>query len=191
MGLVEFLDQHKDYYSKEDSSQLLCYSYKFNTKSLWTKLETYYDSKAVAELGQRLRLIEVHEEQASRPEDSILVVTSIRRIGNSREVDLKRTITVWERADKRFTRGSRGLGWNPGQDMDVCTCTVSSPHWGTLNSCRAASPLVRLVKGKKRWEASHHPQGVLPLNWGETELNRTVTCMVLKAKQVSLSHLPL
>ncbi|GFY10200.1 uncharacterized protein TNCV_2628791 [Trichonephila clavipes] len=25
------------------------------------------------------------------------------------------------------------------------------------------------------------PQGVLPLNWGETELNRSVTCMMLKA----------
>ncbi|GFW23854.1 hypothetical protein TNCV_945391 [Trichonephila clavipes] len=27
-----------------------------------------------------------------------------------------------------------------------------------------------------------HTQGVLPQNWGETEQNRTVTCMVLKAK---------
>ncbi|GFS68296.1 hypothetical protein TNCV_5028921 [Trichonephila clavipes] len=43
---------------------------------------------------------------------------------------------------------------------------------GTLNSRRAASPLVRLVEGKR--------EGVLPLNWGETVLNRSVPCMVLK-----------
>ncbi|GFW98878.1 hypothetical protein TNCV_4655051 [Trichonephila clavipes] len=56
---------------------------------------------------------------------------------------------------------------------------------------RAASPLVRL--GEERWEAPDHPQGILPRNWGETELNRSVTCMVLKAKaqrQASLSPLP-
>ncbi|GFU76247.1 uncharacterized protein TNCV_527271 [Trichonephila clavipes] len=52
---------------------------------------------------------------------------------------------------------------------------------GILNSCRAASPLVRLVKGEERWEASDHPQSVLPLNWGGTEPNRIITCMVLKA----------
>ncbi|GFV99077.1 hypothetical protein TNCV_1510551 [Trichonephila clavipes] len=34
------------------------------------------------------------------------------------------------------------------------------------NSCRAASPLVRLVEGEEMWKASDHPQGVLPQNWG-------------------------
>ncbi|GFW34087.1 uncharacterized protein TNCV_287711 [Trichonephila clavipes] len=53
--------------------------------------------------------------------------------------------------------------------------------WGTLNSRRAASPLVWL-EGEARWEAPDHPQGFLPLNWGGTEQKRTVTCMVLKAK---------
>ncbi|GFT44679.1 transposon Tf2-6 polyprotein [Trichonephila clavipes] len=52
---------------------------------------------------------------------------------------------------------------------------------GTLNSRRAASPLVRLVEGEERLEVPDNPQVVLPLNWGETELNRSVTCMVLKA----------
>ncbi|GFV66578.1 cullin-4A [Trichonephila clavipes] len=52
-------------------------------------------------------------------------------------------------------------------------------HGGTLNSRRAASPLVRL-EGEERWEAPN-PQRVFPLNWGETELNCSVTCMVLKA----------
>ncbi|GFV14099.1 uncharacterized protein TNCV_525751 [Trichonephila clavipes] len=66
--------------------------------------------------------------------------------------------------------------------MHVCKCIVPSRHGGTLNSRRVASFLVRLVKGEERWEVSDHPQGVLPQNWGGTEKNRTVTCMVLKAK---------
>ncbi|GFV17685.1 hypothetical protein TNCV_4407201 [Trichonephila clavipes] len=32
-----------------------------------------------------------------------------------------------------------------------------------------------------RWEAPDPPQGVLSQNWGGIELNRTATCMVLKA----------
>ncbi|GFX38064.1 uncharacterized protein TNCV_3836631 [Trichonephila clavipes] len=72
-----------------------------------------------------------------------------------------------------------GLGFNLGEDMDFCKCIVPSRHGSTLNSRRAASPLVRLVEGQERWEAADHPQGVFPLNWGETELNRSVTCRML------------
>ncbi|GFU65459.1 uncharacterized protein TNCV_633821 [Trichonephila clavipes] len=68
-----------------------------------------------------------------------------------------------------------GLGSNPGEDMDVCKCIVPSRHGGNLNSRQATSLLVRLVEGKERWEAPDLPQGVLPLNWGETELKRSVT----------------
>ncbi|GFV55929.1 hypothetical protein TNCV_7281 [Trichonephila clavipes] len=46
----------------------------------------------------------------------------------------------------------------------------------------AASPLVWLVEEEERSEAPDHPQGFLPLNWVRTEQNRSVTCMVLKAK---------
>ncbi|GFT54570.1 uncharacterized protein TNCV_344551 [Trichonephila clavipes] len=56
---------------------------------------------------------------------------------------------------------------------------------------RAASPLVRLVVGEERWEASDHPQSVLPLNWGGIEPNRIVTCMVLKATANDRHHLAL
>ncbi|GFV45029.1 hypothetical protein TNCV_907761 [Trichonephila clavipes] len=38
--------------------------------------------------------------------------------------------------------------------------------WGTLNSRRTASHLVRLVEGEERWEASDHSQGVPPKNLG-------------------------
>ncbi|GFT70964.1 uncharacterized protein TNCV_694941 [Trichonephila clavipes] len=47
----------------------------------------------------------------------------------------------------------KGLGSNPGEDMDVCKCIVSLRHGGPLNSRRAASLLVRLVEEKERWEA--------------------------------------
>ncbi|GFV72664.1 uncharacterized protein TNCV_411831 [Trichonephila clavipes] len=59
---------------------------------------------------------------------------------------------------------------------------------GTLTSRRAASPLVRLVEGEERWETPDHPQGVLPLNWDETELNHSVTCTVLKATDNDRRH---
>ncbi|GFU78968.1 uncharacterized protein TNCV_308091 [Trichonephila clavipes] len=72
--------------------------------------------------------------------------------------------------------------------MDVCKCIVLLRHGGTLNSRRAASPLVWLVEGEERWETSDHHQSVLPLNWGGTEPNRTVTCMVLKATASDRRH---
>ncbi|GFV32022.1 uncharacterized protein TNCV_1195541 [Trichonephila clavipes] len=75
--------------------------------------------------------------------------------------------------------------------MDVCKCVVPLRHEGTLNSRRAASPLVRLVEEEERWEASEHPQSVFPLNWGGTEPNRTVTYMVLKATANLRRHLAL
>ncbi|GFW56814.1 uncharacterized protein TNCV_160441 [Trichonephila clavipes] len=62
-----------------------------------------------------------------------------------------------------------GLGSNPGEDMGACKCIVPARHGGTLNNRRAASPLVWLVEGEERWEASDHPQSVLPLNWGGIE----------------------
>ncbi|GFV71087.1 hypothetical protein TNCV_1662441 [Trichonephila clavipes] len=40
-----------------------------------------------------------------------------------------------------------------------------------------------VVGGRRRKTGDPgQPQGLLPLNWGGTEQNRTVTCMVLKAK---------
>ncbi|GFX72433.1 cullin-4A [Trichonephila clavipes] len=78
-----------------------------------------------------------------------------------------------------------GLGLNPGEGIDVCKCIVPSRHEGTLNRRRAASPLVRLITGDKRWETLTVPQGVLPHNLGGIELNRTVTCM---ARKVTVSN---
>ncbi|GFW24400.1 uncharacterized protein TNCV_606461 [Trichonephila clavipes] len=66
--------------------------------------------------------------------------------------------------------------------MDVCKCIVPLRHGGTLNTRRAASPLVRLVEEKERWEDPDHSHGVLPQNRGVTKQNHSVTCMVLKAK---------
>ncbi|GFX05403.1 uncharacterized protein TNCV_1007251 [Trichonephila clavipes] len=63
--------------------------------------------------------------------------------------------------------------------MDVCKCIVPLRHGGTLNSRPAVSPIVWL---EERWEALTTPKVFLSLNWGGTEPNRTITCMVLKAK---------
>ncbi|GFT05276.1 hypothetical protein TNCV_123111 [Trichonephila clavipes] len=44
---------------------------------------------------------------------------------------------------------------------EICQSTKSSlpsRHGGTLNSHRAASPLMWLVEGVERWEAPDHPQ---------------------------------
>ncbi|GFY12571.1 uncharacterized protein TNCV_2447621 [Trichonephila clavipes] len=59
------------------------------------------------------------------------------------------------------------------------------------NSRQAASPLVRLVEGKERWEASGYTQSVLPQNWGGIDPNRAVTCIVLKATANDRRHLAL
>ncbi|GFU75863.1 hypothetical protein TNCV_1653211 [Trichonephila clavipes] len=43
-----------------------------------------------------------------------------------------------------------GTGFDSGEDMDFCKCIVPSRHRSTLNSRRAANPLVRLVDGEER-----------------------------------------
>ncbi|GFV59178.1 uncharacterized protein TNCV_2339191 [Trichonephila clavipes] len=53
--------------------------------------------------------------------------------------------------------------------------------WSTLNSRRVASPLVRWVEEEERWETPDDPQGILPQNWSETEQNRSIACIMLKA----------
>ncbi|GFX48075.1 uncharacterized protein TNCV_4114101 [Trichonephila clavipes] len=83
------------------------------------------------------------------------------------------------------------MGSNPGEDMDVCECIVPSRYGSTLNSCRAASPLVRLVEVEERWEAPDYLKVVLPQKWGETKLNRSVTCKVFKATANDRRHLAL
>ncbi|GFU89777.1 hypothetical protein TNCV_4116671 [Trichonephila clavipes] len=46
---------------------------------------------------------------------------------------------------------------------------------------RAASPLVKLIEGKERWELPGRPPMCVPSKLGRTEPNRIVTGMVLKA----------
>ncbi|GFS57331.1 hypothetical protein TNCV_492011 [Trichonephila clavipes] len=63
--------------------------------------------------------------------------------------------------------------------MDVCVVLLQ--HEGTLKSCRAASPPVRLVEREERWEAHDHLERFLFQNWGRTEPNHIVIYMMLKA----------
>ncbi|GFY30900.1 uncharacterized protein TNCV_3120601 [Trichonephila clavipes] len=64
-------------------------------------------------------------------------------------------------------------------------------HEDTLNNRLSTSHLVRLVEGEERWETPDHSQGVRPQNWGGTEQNHTVTCMVLKAKANDRRKIPI
>ncbi|GFY28403.1 uncharacterized protein TNCV_1970581 [Trichonephila clavipes] len=106
--------------------------------------------------------------------------------------DLKKKLDSLESSLNRDeAKIAKGLGLNPGEDIDVCKCIVPSWHGSTLNSRRAPSLLVRLVEEEERWEASDHPKSVLPLNWGGTKPNRTVSCMVLKATANDRRHLAL
>ncbi|GFV38973.1 hypothetical protein TNCV_965391 [Trichonephila clavipes] len=68
-------------------------------------------------------------------------------------------------------------------DPYTCPLAPSAFAAGSYSkySRRAASPLVRLVEGKSCWRPLTPTPKVFALNWGGTELNRTVTCMVLKA----------
>ncbi|GFW76009.1 uncharacterized protein TNCV_351941 [Trichonephila clavipes] len=68
-------------------------------------------------------------------------------------------------------------------------CNVPSRHGGALNSRRTVSLLLRLVEGEEGWKAPDHPQGVLLQNWDENELNRSVTCVVLKTTDNDRLHL--
>ncbi|GFV42512.1 hypothetical protein TNCV_2905211 [Trichonephila clavipes] len=52
---------------------------------------------------------------------------------------------------------------------------------GTLNSRRAANPIVRYAEDEERWETPDHLQSI-GWKWNKDEQIRTVTGMVLKAK---------
>ncbi|GFU69462.1 hypothetical protein TNCV_2282311 [Trichonephila clavipes] len=103
------------------------------------------------------------------------------RAENNKKVNLKRG----NRERKNFYQqvsecpyAPLSLAFNPGEGIDVCKCIVPLGNGGALNT----SSLVRLVEEGERWEgAFDHLQGVLLQNWGGTDLNRTVTCGVIKA----------
>ncbi|GFV50232.1 hypothetical protein TNCV_621451 [Trichonephila clavipes] len=66
----------------------------------------------------------------------------------------------------REDRRQMGLSSNPREGMDACVCIVPLWHGVTLNSRRAASPLVILVDGEERWDAPDPPPGCSPLKLG-------------------------
>ncbi|GFW33294.1 hypothetical protein TNCV_2859711 [Trichonephila clavipes] len=75
-------------------------------------------------------------------------------------------------------KGVRCTAWVriPKNGMHVCKCIVPVRQEDSLYSHRAANPLVRLVEGEVREEASGHFQGVLPQNWGGTEPKKKSCC---------------
>ncbi|GFX50643.1 cullin-4A [Trichonephila clavipes] len=68
--------------------------------------------------------------------------------------------------------------------MHVCKYIVPSQNGGTINSRKSS----REGGGKGR---ELEALGILPQKWGETELNCSVTCMVLKATANDRRHLAL
>ncbi|GFV42990.1 uncharacterized protein TNCV_2661851 [Trichonephila clavipes] len=79
--------------------------------------------------------------------------------------DVRAMVLEWHPNQADVSRGLAvltavplGLGSNPEEDMEVCKCIVPSLHGSTLNSHRAASPLVRLVEVEERWEIPDHPR---------------------------------
>ncbi|GFX82071.1 hypothetical protein TNCV_398011 [Trichonephila clavipes] len=71
-----------------------------------------------------------------------------------------------------------GLGSNPGEGVDVCKRKVPVRQGDTKYSSNRKSS--REISGRGR-EVGGPDQGVLPENWGVTEPNRTVPCIILKA----------
>ncbi|GFT47457.1 hypothetical protein TNCV_3749961 [Trichonephila clavipes] len=57
------------------------------------------------------------------------------------------------------------LGFESQRRHEYLQMLVPLRHGDTLNSRRAASPLVRLRKGEERCVALDHPQGFLPQKW--------------------------
>ncbi|GFX06787.1 hypothetical protein TNCV_3113751 [Trichonephila clavipes] len=56
------------------------------------------------------------------------------------------------------------------------------PSTAGKRSCYPSRKSSLEVGGRRKVESPGHQQGFFPQNWGETEPNRSVTCMVLKAK---------
>ncbi|GFW80669.1 transposable element Tcb2 transposase [Trichonephila clavipes] len=76
------------------------------------------------------------------------------------------------------------------EDMDVCKCILPSRHGGTINSCRAASPLVWWWKGE-RGESPLTTPRCPPSKLGWKRAKLYCTCMVLKATDNDRCHLAL
>ncbi|GFU29199.1 hypothetical protein TNCV_278131 [Trichonephila clavipes] len=75
--------------------------------------------------------------------------------------------------------------------MDTCKCIVPLRYGGTLNSRRAASPLVWLMEEVEKWEAPDHPK-VCSLKIGvETSqiVLSHVWCSKLRLTTGDLKHL--
>ncbi|GFV72037.1 transposable element Tcb2 transposase [Trichonephila clavipes] len=100
---------------------------------------------------------------ADKPQTLDHLEDNIRRvIADIRPQMLEKVIENWtSRLD--YIRASRG------SPMPEIIFKIAFAALGTLNSRRAASPLVRLVEGEETWEAPEPTQGVFPQTRGGTE----------------------
>ncbi|GFU24159.1 uncharacterized protein TNCV_2007451 [Trichonephila clavipes] len=75
--------------------------------------------------------------------------------------------------------------------LNSATQCFTAVKEGTDSPHTVEPPLEKLVEGEEKWEAPDHFQVVLPQYWDETELNHSVTCMVLTATVNDRRHLAL
>ncbi|GFU01878.1 hypothetical protein TNCV_1523751 [Trichonephila clavipes] len=115
---------------------------------------------------------------------SIFCIIKIHQLGSGRTRNLRcsKPVTNQPRHPAFFTKSETIEICNllPLEEKIEFSLKMGNYSYGSTNSCgvtlnshRAASPLVRMEEEKERWETP-----VLPHNWGGTKLNRIVTCMV-------------
>ncbi|GFW80111.1 hypothetical protein TNCV_460201 [Trichonephila clavipes] len=85
-------------------------------------------------------------------------VEQIRNLGGSDKPTTPPSRDTIKNKRSYLDANSNGHGFKSRRRHDTSKCIVPSRHGGTLNSRRAASPLVKLMEGEKRWEAPDHPR---------------------------------
>ncbi|GFV84747.1 uncharacterized protein TNCV_4297291 [Trichonephila clavipes] len=160
--------------------RILCLRLQWEDNGSFVKLSDCEVMKAQMRNLVKLSNCEVMESQL-RNEESAPLIQGLENNANDDASDQEKASMQLVPWLVTLTAVPLGLSLNPGEDTDVCKRIVSSRYGGTLNSRRVASPVMRLVKGEESWEDPEYPQDVLFQNWGETEQNHSVTCMVLKA----------
>ncbi|GFX57280.1 hypothetical protein TNCV_2965591 [Trichonephila clavipes] len=121
----------------------------------------------------KLLRFDTFELQETKLPARLINTTNDRRLVQGHETTPLRAKGDIKHVSRELDEGVKGCtSWMKGPEF---FCSRVFAAWGTLNSRRTTSPLVRLVEGKERWEAPDHLQGVLLRNWDETELNRSVT----------------
>ncbi|GFX21611.1 hypothetical protein TNCV_1400251 [Trichonephila clavipes] len=125
---------------------------------IWTDSSHPSKSPTAVDLSKKLsqtgiKCIPLDEILVKLPDNSSM---NFSAFGLLKRVSGKRHPRTLNGLRTRFKRKG-GVGSNPREGMDTRKCIVPLQHRGTLNSRRAASPLVRLMeREEEKWEDSDH-----------------------------------